>query len=260
MENIKSLQKLGLTSNEIDVYLFLIRNGPNSGANIYSTLGQDKASCYRALNSLIKLQLINRSGSTKNQEFFVEDVYKLNDLIGKKEKELASVRTDFNQILKMIEQNSEEVYKSQNIEIFQGKDGYPLWIERRLQGKHKLIRELGSKEFITAIIKESDYTPYMTKYIAKRIKKGIMMHSMADIRETVDGIDITSKALYKETRIFPKLLNLDAFISIWGDYFGYYTKKAGEFMGVAIYDPLMSRLLESIFDVLWDQSKTSPSK
>jgi sugar-specific transcriptional regulator TrmB len=255
--NIKSLQKIGLTSNEIAVYLFLLRNGPNSGYNLYTGLDLDKASTYRALNSLIKLQLVNRSGSTKNQEFFIEDVYKLNELINKKEKEIVSVRNDFNELLKQIEQNSEELYKSQNIEVFQGKDGYHLWMERRLQGNHKLIRELGSKKFVLNIIANPEYMPYMKKYIAKRIKKGISMYTLADTSEPHDGIDITDTKLLKMARQFPGKLDLDAFLSTFGGYFGYYTNKSNKFMGVIIYDPFMTKLLNSVFEVLWQQSKIS---
>jgi sugar-specific transcriptional regulator TrmB len=254
MDITQSLQKLGLTSNETAVYLFLLSNGPNSGTDIYTTLGLDKASCYRAINSLLKLGLINTSGATKNQQFFIEDVYHLHDLINTKEKELASIRNDFSELINSIEANSEQLYKSQNIEIFQGKDGYLLWNERRLKGNHKLIKELGTRKFLNKIISDKEYNSYMRGYLKKRVSKNIHMQSLGDISEEHDDIDITDPKLLKEARTFPKDLGMDAFLSIFGDHFGYYSFKADKFMGVIVFDPMMSKLLSAMFDVLWQQA------
>jgi hypothetical protein len=207
---------------------------------------------------MVKLQLISRSGSTKNQEFFIEDIYKLNELINLKEKEIISVKNDFKNLIKNIEKHSEEVYKSNNIEIFEGKDGYFLWMEKRLKGNHKVIKELGSIRFLSNFLSGKDYDKYMTKHIAKRVKKGILMLSLFDINEPIDPEDklnYTHKDLIKETRQFPGALELGAFLEIYGDYFGYFTIKNDKFMGVVIYDPLTTKLLNSIYDVLWNQSK-----
>lgn len=255
MKTITSLQKLGLTKTEVDVYLFLLKNGSSFGSNIHTTLGIDKSSCYRAINNLLRLKLIDRTGISKNKMFFINDVNKLNDLIDDKEKEIINIRSSFKDLLEDINKNRDELYKSENIEIFEGIEGYKLWNERRLMGSHKLVKELGTRKFLEQIINTDIYMPYMKAYISRRIKKGITMYSLHDISEEHDTIDITDKKLLKEARQYQGKLELDAFISLFGNYFGYYTYKNNKFMGVIIQDPLLSRMIGSLFDVIWNMSK-----
>ena len=58
-KDIHSLtSKLGLTLNESEVYVFLLKHGLTSGPDIYTLMNMDKSSCYRALNSLMKKNLV----------------------------------------------------------------------------------------------------------------------------------------------------------------------------------------------------------
>lgn len=255
MEILNNLQKIGLTKNEVDVYVFLLKNSATFGSDIHTTLGIDKSSCYRAINNLLKLKLIEKSGESKNKMFFINDSKNLDDLIDKKETEILSIKKSFRKLLSEIKKDKDGLYKQENIQIYNGIEGYKLFNEQRLRGNHKYVKELGTRLFIEKIISSDEYYSYMNSYIKRRIKKGIKMHTLFDISEENDSIDITDEKLLKESRQYPNKLDLGAFITIFGNYFGYYTCKNNKFMGVIVFDPLLTRLIESMYDVIWSLSK-----
>ncbi|MDQ6984709.1 MAG: helix-turn-helix domain-containing protein [Candidatus Dojkabacteria bacterium] len=69
MNQIQSLEQLGLTENEIDIYRFLLRNEVSSGTDIYLSLSMDKSSTYRALKKLQDIGLVTVTGEKRNQLF-----------------------------------------------------------------------------------------------------------------------------------------------------------------------------------------------
>jgi len=253
MRYVESLQALGLTENEIKVYGYLLRVGEASGRAIVLSSNLDKSSVYRSIAELEHKGLIYRIGERRNQKFVPYSHDKLLNLQRQKEEEIQNNRRELEAFINDLQTYAKKQYKSSNVLIFEGAEGYVAWNDARLYKKGSLIRELTTRRAIEPYVK--DYYRYMDDYISKRIKKGISMRVLFDTSEENDRIDITSKKLFKESRQIESKLKLDAIMSTFGTKCGFYSGEDKNAMGIIINDSLIANLINSMFDYMWERAK-----
>jgi sugar-specific transcriptional regulator TrmB len=94
----------------------------------------------------------------------------------------------------------------------------------------------------------------MRAYIKRRVAKGIRMMSMGDARHLRD-FDASNPTLLKEQRAADTPENMDAFMSIFGSRFGFYTRQSGRYLGVIIDDPMLAQMMVMFFDALWNKGQ-----
>lgn len=249
----KSLEQIGLTKNEIQVYLYLVNRGVATGNEIYVDNDLDKSSAYRALDNLEKLKLVYAIGQSRNQKFYADNGANLLKLQKEKEDEIAHVRLDIVDFVNNIEKNSKSAYKKSNVEIFEGKEEYKRFMNERLKPGVKLIRDLARLD--TTVYFIDDYTSFMTDYKESRISKKIMYHGLFDSTALGQVTDKSSEANYKEVRILNESLDLkNAVLTTFGNKTGIYTERGGKFWGIIISDVIVTSLVNSLFDFIWNRA------
>lgn len=252
MKYIMSLQSLGLTENEIKIYAYLLRVGEATGRAVVLSSNLDKSSSYRSLAELEQKGLIYRVGEKRNQKFLPYPADKLLSLQKQKEAEVKKNRRELESFIRDLKAYAKKQYKSSNILIFEGKKGYAAWNDARLYKKGTLIRELTTRRAIEPYVE--DYYKYMDEYIGKRVRKKIRMRVLFDASEQNDNIDITSKVLLKESRQLDYQLRLNAIMSTFGTKCGFYSGKDKNAMGIIINDSLITNLINSMFDYMWEHA------
>lgn len=255
MEIITALKKLGLTQNEIDIYLFLLKNEGIAAPQIYKSLGLDKSSAYRALSLLQEKELILVSGETRNQEYEAKPADELERFYKQKRQEIKTIGNTINDFVADIESYAKSNYKSQSIKIFEGEKSYFAFNEARLADGVKLIREIGVKEFLDKVVVGVDYENYMNEYISRRVKKGIKIRCLYDDREDYLPFDYTNPKILKQARKYTGELDLNSFMSTYGNKVGFFTIKVNTFMGVVIEDVFITKLINSMYDAIWKVSE-----
>ncbi|MBN1618988.1 hypothetical protein JW887_06660 [Candidatus Dojkabacteria bacterium] len=249
MDNFKSLEKLNLTNNEVNVYLFLLENSGSYGNKIYKSKNMDKSSTYIALKNLINKELVYTSGKTRNQKFYAHDPARLHDLWEKREQELILARDQIQKIISSLQKTDKSTH---NIETFQGFSGYKLWMEDRLLNNTSMIKELSHPR--TARMNAGDYYEYMKWFIPERVKRGISIRLMFD-EDSVDEVlthpEVSNSATLKEARIIKANLKVKASLVLYGSKTSFYSSSKGQFIGVIINDQMIHDLVDSIYDYLW---------
>ncbi len=243
----ESLEKLGLTRNEVTVYKYLLRKGVSSGAQIWGENSLDKSSAYRAIGQLQEKRLIYAIGETRNQKFAAYPVEALKELHTKVEKSLTAVKDDIEKFVEDINEYAKENYKSSRIQLYEGDEGYKLFSKQRLEGHVEVIRQLGAgaAEF-------EGYNDFIKGFIQERVKRkipirllfgaGLVRHSKKILTDTF---------LLKEARQVSAVFDTSATLVTHGDMISLYTKEDGQFMGLVIKDRFITRLFNSMFDALW---------
>jgi sugar-specific transcriptional regulator TrmB len=260
MEDIsESLQTLGFTQNEIDIYSYLYKNGVAEGPDIYKAISTDKSSFYRAVGNLKEKGLIAALGETRNQKFKIADQKKIFEIYRKKQIEIRETGKNLKKFLASVSDYTKSRYTAKNIQILEGKNAYYLFREELLKGRNYIIRDL---------IPNSDYTFKMAQgrenyhedtetFIARRIARKIGFHILYDKTANLDRIDFTDKtdpAFLKEARQFPFELSIGCSLDTFGDKSAFLNYKNGNLWILIIKDRIITDLLNSLFDVLWSQS------
>lgn len=259
INNTNSLEKLGLTINEITIYTYLLRKGVSSGKEIYQDTELDKSSAYEALANLQNKQLIYVIGQTRNQKFGPVSPEKLEELIHHKQQELDQVKTDVNTFISSIDEIAKQSYKNKNIRIFDGDQGFLNWSRARLEGPNNtLIRTLGSYNLHAQYIKNYD-TEYSQEQVKLRLAKGIPIKALVkkeDLKTRNTSLNKTDPKLLKEVRLLPDDFELVASLATFGHNTSFLRRKENQFFGLVIDDKLITALVNSLFDQIWANCKS----
>ena len=108
---------------------------------------------------------------------------------------------------------------------------------------------------VNAAVFFDDYDKAMADYIERRAKAGIFLRQLSHPDQMDNIWDKSSKKFNKEVRLLPKGFSTEAVFAAWDDKSAFFSKDAGKLIGVVIEDPLITNVLISMFDFIWDRSK-----
>lgn len=116
MDMRKELRHIGLIDGEINVYLFLLKNGASKALEISKGLGVARTTIYRFLESLKDKGLVSERLENNVRIFIGVDPEKIPDVLESRILEVRSVIKD----LKKLEKKK---VKEASVQLFRGKEG-----------------------------------------------------------------------------------------------------------------------------------------
>ncbi|MBI2356741.1 hypothetical protein HYV12_01685 [Candidatus Dojkabacteria bacterium] len=251
--NIKnSLENLGLSQNEISIYLYLLSKGESLGNQIRKDNQLDKSTSYKAITQLLRKGLITSSGDSRNQKFKVAPKDVMLKLFDKQKAEIDDSKSIFLNAFADLEKYSADYYQNENVKIFVGSDAYTRYHKEILREEIETIRTITSSETAkklaggTGNLKEGNEW-----FIKERVSRDINVKVLYDISAIPDEYDVSNIPLLKECRRYSQKLNLESMMSTFGDRVGFATIKEGKFWALIIKDQLIVDLLNSLFESIW---------
>lgn len=251
------LKNLGLTDNEIKIYLGF-HNSPNkSAAQIARLIKLDKSSTYKAVEELLSKGLVLRSGYNKGTLYKASSPSVLKDIYHSKQIELKNQSHILDSFIEQLKSNTTET-RSTYISIDKGAEGLLLRMNEALESKEKLIRE----NFNThPIFRDPEYVKEVQRHAKERIKRGIHIRELQSKEDRESGmvtygdIMIKLKKSLKEQRDLPSNYKDRNSFRIWDDTAIILSADdTGEFIVLTIRDKYLVTLLKSLFDFLWANS------
>lgn len=254
MQSIEELlSKVGLSKNAATVYLHLLRTGTRPGPSIHTETGMDKSSCYRALRELEDQHLVSVIGETRNQQFTAANPRILTEILATKESQLQNTKRELGSFIKSMDDYFVQSYKSTNVSVYEGPNGYKAYMETKLDRGTDMIRDLSNLPSITKYT--DDYYGYMKDFVPRRVKLKIPSRILIEKTAPTDELDVCRPDILKEVRRMPYDLKHDAYLSVFGKHTGFYSRKANHFLGIVIHDPMITNLVKSMFDIFWNMSE-----
>jgi sugar-specific transcriptional regulator TrmB len=119
----KILERLGLTPGEIKAYLALLKLGPSSTGAIAKKSNVSRSKLYSILDKLEKKGMASHVEKRGVIYFQAVEPSKIKDYITEKEKELKTLREEFDRFLPQLQAFHEEKAKIQNVTVYQGFKG-----------------------------------------------------------------------------------------------------------------------------------------
>ncbi len=248
-----ALQQIGLTELESKVYLFVLKHGPCSATQVYKELKHDKSSTYRILEELVSKKLLISLGETYGQQFMVSDIHELDAKIQEQKKGLKVAENTISGLITELSTNSAENYKNHNITIYEGPDSYVKLMEKRLEIGVSLIKEIGNASILPQVNK--NYWQYVDGFIKRRIKSNIQLRALVPKTDATQKYEQTNPKLLKEVRYLPASFKVNATITIAGEYTLIDNKYQDRMLGIIIKDKLVTELINSMFDFIWETQK-----
>jgi len=138
------LQEIGLTQNEIKVYLALLDLGESKTGDILKKSGLNSGRIYEILDSLQKKGLVSFIVKSGVKLFSPADPKRVRDYLNEKKKAIEKQETDYDKILPELLQKIAAIKTEAKIEVFSGLNGMKTaWRKEFDHPKSEIIYVLG---------------------------------------------------------------------------------------------------------------------
>jgi len=175
--NTKSLEKIGLTKNEVAVYIALLELGTTTTGPLKRKSDLHMSRVYESLNNLIQKGLVSFVIKSGKKYFSAADPDFILEIVDKQKKEI-------NEILPQLKAIKKEKTPEQKATVYQGYKGVKTVYDHivRTLGKGDEILVFGARGADESFMSKT----YFKQYTKRRIKKGIKMKMIfnADAKET----------------------------------------------------------------------------
>lgn len=237
METKEVLQEIGLTKNESEIYLALLKLGTSLVSNVVKETNLNRTYVYDRLDKLIQKGVVSYKIQSGKKYFQAISPNKLLEQLKEKEE-------NFKGILPQLLSMTKEKEKI-NIEIYKGKEGLKSLLQDILKEK-KEIYVLG---FTGSVAKNLEF--FYPHFQNKRIKLGIKRKMLVDYQLK------TSKMLKEKLtkcKILPKEYQNPSGTWIYGNKTVIFIPSEELYM-VFLESKKVSQQYRNYFDLLWKTAK-----
>ncbi|MBU1203719.1 MAG: hypothetical protein KKG60_01480 [Nanoarchaeota archaeon] len=199
--NTKILENIGLTRNQAEIYLALLKLGSATAQQIIKESGMHRSPVYDNLEKLQEHGLVSYVVKDFKKYFQAVPPKKLYSYLEEKKQELAEAMPELEKLEGM---KKEEI----NASIFKGKEGLKtIHLDMLKEGKD--IYVLGGKGLIFS---ELEY--FIPHFEKERIKKGLKWKILWDKEKTKKEV---SKKPLVEGKVLPKGFDSNCVVNVFGN-------------------------------------------
>jgi sugar-specific transcriptional regulator TrmB len=248
----KQLKIVGLSDNEVSIYLALLELGKGTVSEISRKATLNRTTGYDVLNRLTTKRLISISGKEPKQEYVAESPDQLERFIVE---ELERKQNELNEARKIIPElkSIHNVLNRPKIRFYEGKEGLEQVYEDTLSSRGEILAYASVEDI------QPTLPHYFPHYYKRRTKKGITIRAIfpesPDAREraSLDKEEMrTSVIVPSETFGFHPEINIydnKIMIASWR-----------EKLGITIESSEIADAMKKIFELAWIGAKQEEIK
>lgn len=251
----RKLQDIGLTINETDTYLSLLKTGPTSASLLARQARLDRTSTYRALATLLEKGLVSYEPNDRGTVYQAAPPDSLVNYINNKQVILNQQLNNAKELAKSIPAELSIISNVSNIQVMHGTEGIKYIWEDALSDDVTIQRQLVRTDVQQFMMQ--DYEAWAKDYIQRRVAKNIQLRFLSPAEWIGHIYRSSNKEWLKEVRILPDNFELISSIIIYGDKVATHTLGTddNDIKVIIIQDKNIAATQASLFDFLWDRAK-----
>jgi len=243
MDIKNTLKGLGLSDNEVSVYLAGLKLGTASVQKISKEAGVKRTSAYLVAEELISKGFMGSFVTRSGIKLTAEEPNKLISLLKKREQDLTQALPEL-QALMAAKSNKPQVT------YYQGKEGYFVMAEDSLKLKNQTVLMFGSLREVHKTVGEKYDIQY---YIPERKKNNIKARALLVQDATGKKWKANDKYQLREIKFLPKTFELKTFEIIYGDRVAFFAS-TNEMFGIIVKSKDYAEAERQKFDFMWENS------
>ncbi|MCA9495347.1 MAG: helix-turn-helix domain-containing protein [Nanoarchaeota archaeon] len=244
MENV--LKNLGLTSNEIKIYLFLLKSGKTSTGLIIKETNIANSRVYQSLNSLIIKGLVNYTIEKTGKKFQAADPQVFIQIEEERKKKLESIIPDLEKIKQTKEENTSSA-------IYEGFEGFKTAFKKIIDDcpENETIYIWG---FSDQELSNESLRIFLVNMNTKSAQKKQNLKILMDIEAKSSLGKDRLRETYSEVRYMPKGYISPASIDVFGEYVYIFLWGEKPFVFM-IKNKLIAQSFKQYHSFLWNIAK-----
>lgn len=236
----KDLISAGLTKNQAEVYLEILKHPEQSGGEIAKALSMDRSFVYSIINSLIDKGLVSYITKGKVRLYCSADPENLL-------KEIEEKRNDVNKIVQELKSLKEQKKSEKSVLVYEGKAGLKAYIRDFLEANSfETLGGGGNLKILEAL--KYEYPHYLKEFNKKKIR-GRLITSQKNKKIMSD--------VYKNSKVEIKTFEgLESGVSftIFKNKLAIYSAEEKPFV-IMIENENIAKALKTYFDKTWNLAK-----
>lgn len=238
MNNIKTLTDLGLSEQESETYLTLLKLGGSNASIVAKEIGIKRTTIYAILKSLAVKGFASVYFKKNKRFYYPLRPHKLSGLFEKKLEDLNSMIP----LLESIEKKQSQSIGLRFIETREELENF--YNEVLVEYKNKEYRVIGNTN-----VWEGIDTDFFVQYRKQRAKNNI--HTRLLLSSDSENINPKDKTLLREFKFLPEKYKFKSTIDIFNDRILIVSPELSS-LAVVVAIPAMVDVFKSIFEMLWD--------
>lgn len=237
----KQLKSIGLLNSEIEIYLYLLKEGVSSPPKIAKGTGIARTNCYNILQKLSEKDLITEQKIGQRKAYITSDPKSLLRNLDKKREVLNTIIPDLRAMQKL-KQNKPV------ISFFDGWDQVKEIFHKTYETEDGAIKGIASTKELFSL--DNNFFENYRKELQKRniMFQDIVTHASSG--KSIDEAKEIMKTMYEAKIIPPEYQDVPFDILIWNDYIALIITTEPIF-GTLIKNQIMANAFKMIFDILW---------
>ena len=178
------LKKIGLSENEIKIYLALLSNGTNTAYELSQKTGIYRVHIYDKLEQLMEKGLVTHIYKGAKKYFQATDPEKLKHYIQEKKKEIEYQEEEIDKIIPELKKITNRTKEDTKVEVFKGVEGLKYFLKDIIKtGKEVLVSGIDDQKYEEAfpIFMKQYFRDLKKNKIKEKVitakRKGIFMYN-----------------------------------------------------------------------------------
>jgi sugar-specific transcriptional regulator TrmB len=239
----QTLKKLGMTDNEIKLYLALLSSGPVASGEIIKKTEFQSSVVFHLLDKLIDKGFVGYVSENKKKIYSAANPSIFKGLIQEKEEELKKIKTELDKEIINLEKEQSKEKEETNITVLKGAKGIQNIFNDMLNN---------SKEFWTYSRRE-DFGKIMPKY--REYFKEMMIAKKIKHKAIITDEKIQKSYPNQEQRYFPKEYATPIGIELYNDKVLIIIWDAEPPIAIVLEGEKISKSFKSMYKSMWNQAK-----
>jgi len=253
------LKQFSLADQEIEAYMFLLREGKSSVPKLAKYLKTSKSSTYYLVEKLKRKGFICESIQGKKHLLKIDDPKKMKYLMEEQDRRLRMKKLNVNSFLiPTLERIKSEGKKSVDIKFFEGKRGVKKGMfEILVDEKVKEVYALFSLKRQEMLFFESFLCEFYEKLTSRRCKKKFLITEAESCCISKFKESFFAKKSERNSVSFRKMpiLHIHEDIYVFGDSVLFINLDIKGSYAVVFFDKALAMTLKSMFKIVWEVSE-----
>jgi len=249
---IRFLSELGLTTEEIKIYLTLTEKGSLTILELARITNINRTRVYRLVEVMHKKGLLEEIVEEYRQQVKAVDIHQLDLLIKEKERQSGFLREAFPQIGNLITQQKILQQPTTKVVFYRGVEGIKQMGWNTLQAKKEVLG-FTYRQYSEIVGEKFTHKWYEEMFARKICFREI--YSDTYLKSLKTPLTTSKDPLFQQRYISSKILDINHQSDIYNNVVTHYNWYEGEIFGVEIYNEKVAQMQKQIFNIVWKMAK-----
>jgi sugar-specific transcriptional regulator TrmB len=248
--NENLLLELGLSKEEVSVYLYILKSKPQTAAKIRKKFGFGADKVTNILDNLIELTLITLITEDHNKYYVAQPTANIEKVLEKQKKQMNEMSDRLPDLYEELDKYKKNAPLNSKVVEYHGLDGFKqvMWNSTKAKDDIRLFVYSPNGKYLDFNFYDEIRKVYVEREIfSYELFNGTEYDDFTEVKEFLKFYDVR--------HISPELMEFHHEILVYNDVTAIYKMDSGKTFCMEIYNKKLANMQKQIFDFVWKRAE-----